>query len=147
MKTTMLKLTLIALVSVSLFASCKKEEDKPTGCLINTANIAGSYKLGGMEYAAGGNVPPIDFMTFIDDCEKDDLLIFVNNGILRHEDKGTRCEESDNEEGTWKLEGNSLRLDGESVGAITSFDCKTMVYAVDNFLKQGDKMTITYIKQ
>lgn len=137
----------MVLAALSLFFSCKKEDDKPTGCLINTANISGSYKLSALEYVSGTNVPPIDFMPFLDDCEKDDILTFGNNGIYHKSDAGTVCDPSSDDEGSWKLEGNTITMDGDAAGAIASFDCKTLVYYVENSLKQGDKMTITYIRQ
>ncbi|MBW8682985.1 lipocalin-like domain-containing protein [Chitinophaga rhizophila] len=147
MKTTTLKWTLLTAVTASMFFSCKKEDNKPTGCPINTTNIAGTYRMTGIQYTPGPNETPIDFMKFMDECEKDDMMTFASDGKYTYDDAGTVCETEGSDEGVWKLENNRITIDGEVKGNIASFDCKSLVLYVDGALEAGDRMTITYVKK
>ena len=49
--------------------------------------------------------------------------------------------------GTWQLHGKILISDGLLNGTIASWDCKTLVYYIDNAIKPGDRLTYTLEKQ
>ncbi|ACU62795.1 lipocalin-like domain-containing protein [Chitinophaga pinensis] len=149
MKATTIKQTLFVLLSVSLFFSCKKD-DKPTppkGCSIDMASIAGTYKLTALTYAAAGDKDPVDYLPFLDDCDKDNITIFGKDGVYEYKDLGAVCDPSSSEKGVWNLQDKTIVIDGEATGAIESFDCSKLVYSAGGILLPGDKMTMTYTKQ
>jgi len=150
MKATTIKQTLVVLLSVSLFFSCKKDDDKPTppkGCTIDMASIAGSYKLTAMTYAAPGDKDPVNYLPFLEDCDKDNITVFGKDGIYEYKDQGVVCDPSSSEKGVWKLQDKTIVIDGQATGAIESFDCNKLVYSAGGILLPGDKMTMTYTKQ
>lgn len=150
MKATTINKTLLLLIAVSLFFSCKKEDDKPNPpktCSINVANIAGTYKLTALEYSPAPDKPAYDFLPSLDDCEKDDLLVFGKDGVYEYKDLGAVCDPSSADKGAWKLQDSTIVIDGAARGKISTFDCNKLVYYVKSTLLPGDKMTMTYTKQ
>lgn len=89
----------------------------------------------------------MDYFTPLEDCEKDDILVLKADGTYKNDDAGTVCEPSGTSEGGWKLNGNTLISEGILNGTIVSYDCKTLVYYLDNTLKEGDRLTFTLTKQ
>jgi hypothetical protein len=149
MKTTTITTFVAAMLTVSLLFACKKEESTPLppACSINMTNLAGSYKIAGLTYQSSAGSQPVDYLATLDDCEKDDILVLKADGNYAFNDAGTVCSPASTETGTWKLEGNILTSNGKLSGTITSFDCKTMVYVVENIMKPGDKYTYKMVKE
>jgi len=148
MKTTTMKWTLMVTVSASMFFSCKKNEDKPSGCEISKANLTGSYKLTALEYKQSATAQPVNYLDFMEDCEKDNILKLQSDGNYVYEDAGTVCPSHEVEKGTWDVEGHTINIDGVlQLGIITSYDCKTLICYVENGITQGDRMTYTLVKQ
>ncbi|RAJ77397.1 lipocalin-like protein [Chitinophaga dinghuensis] len=151
MKSASMKWALIALVSGSILYSCKKEDSQPNNnnnsCEVNVANLVGNYKVTALQYKASANATPVDFLAQMEDCEKDDILTLKTNGTYTFTDAGIVCKPDGNQEGTWKLEGKTLISDGILQGTVSSYNCKTLVYYVENSLADGDKFTFTLTKQ
>ncbi len=150
MKVASMKWALIALVSGSILYSCKKEESKPNNnnsCEVNVANLAGNYKVTALQYKASANATPVDYLAPMEDCEKDDILTLKTDGTYIYTDAGIVCKPDGNQQGTWKLEGKTLTSDGILRGTVSSYDCKTLVYYVENSLATGDKFTFTLTRQ
>jgi hypothetical protein len=143
MKTTTMKRTLMVMASSIVFFACKKEKDNTSGCSVTMENLSGAYKLTALQYMASANAAPSDYLAYMDDCEKDDILNLRNNGTYKEDDAGTVCDPIKTAEGSWQLHGNTLTSDGTLNGTIASFDCKTLVYYVENALKPGDRLTYT----
>jgi len=147
MKTTTKTWMLIAMISGNLFFSCKKEDSKPAGCSINMTSLAGSYKLTSLQYKSDASAAPVDYLQFMEDCEKDDILILKDDGTYVSNDVGAVCTPAENAEGAWLVKGNTLTSDGVLNGTIASYDCKTMIYYTDNAIRPGDRLTFTMVKQ
>ncbi|MBV8252984.1 MAG: lipocalin family protein [Chitinophaga sp.] len=149
MKTSAMKWALIALVSGSILYSCKKEDSKPNNnsCEVSVTNLTGNYKMTALQYKSSANATPIDYLAPMEDCEKDDILTLKKDGTYIFTDAGIVCKPDGNQQGTWKLEGKTLISDGILHGTVSSFDCKTLVYYVENSLISGDRMTFTLTKQ
>lgn len=138
---------LIAMATGTLFFSCKKEDSKPTACSINMTSLAGSYKLTALQYKSDASSAPLDYLQFMDDCERDDIIILKDDGTYITNDLGIVCTPSEEAQGVWQVKGNVLTSDGVFNGTIASYDCKTMIYYTDNALKPGDRLTFTMEKQ
>jgi len=138
---------LITMAAGSLFFSCKKEDSKPAGCSIDMTSLAGSYKLTALQYRADASAAPVDYLQFMDDCEKDNIIVLKDDGTYVTNDLGTVCTPSEDARGTWLVKGTTLTSDGVLNGTIDSYDCKTMVYYTDNSIKPGDRLTFTMVKQ
>jgi hypothetical protein len=147
MQTITMKWALMAIALGSMLISCKKEKSSTSECSISLTGLSGSYKLTALQYKASANASPVDYLAFMDDCEKDDILILKNNGTYNVNDVGTVCTPSNAQNGTWKLNGNTLISDGILNGTVASYDCKTLVYYTDNSIVTGDRLTFTMIKQ
>ena len=137
-------LTIIGLTL--LMASCKK--DKPAeDCSVSTSNLSGTYKLTALKYKASAAMPEQDYMLFMDDCEKDDLIKLNSNGTYNYTDAGVECSPSGSGNGTWSVNGNSLQSDGLLTGTISSYNCRDLVYYLENTYTAGDRLTFTMTRQ
>lgn len=147
MKTATMKSTLMVMVSSIVLFACKKEKDNSSGCPVTVNNLSGAYKLTALQYTASANAVPSDYLAYMDDCEKDDVINLKNDGTYKEDDAGTVCDPIKTAAGTWQLHGNMLTSDGRLNGTIASFNCKTLVYYIDNAIKPGDRLTYTLEKQ
>ncbi|PSL47361.1 lipocalin-like protein [Chitinophaga niastensis] len=147
MKTITMKWALIATVSSSMLFSCKKEKSNTPECSISITNLSGSYKLTALQYKSTVTAAPVDYLASMDACEKDDIITLKSNGTYDYNDAGTVCTPKKTDHGTWKLNGSTLTSDGTLNGTIASYDCKTLIYYVENSIVAGDKLTFTMVKQ
>lgn len=147
MKTMTIKCTLTVMIASALLFSCKKEKSSPSGCEISVTGLSGSYKLTALQYRENATATPVDYLTYLEDCEKDDIMELKGNGTYTYHDAGTVCQEQTVDHGTWEVKGNTLTSDGKLQGTIASYDCKTLVYYVEGALTKGDKLTYTMVKQ
>ena len=148
MKSVNIKWTLIVLVfgSATLF-SCKKDKPAEPDCSITMPNLSGSYKLTALKYKLNATTPEMDYLAFMDACEKDDVVVLKPNGTYEYNDAGTVCSPSGTDNGTWSVNGNTINSDGTINGTIASYDCKTLLYYAENINLPGDKFTFTMVKQ
>jgi hypothetical protein len=147
---TISRITLLFAICIFFF-SCTKENshngNNTNGCSISMASVAGTYKLTALTYKAGSSDPEVDYLAFMDDCEKDDLTTLNANGTYNYNDAGTKCSPDGTNTGTWSLKGNQLTSDGSIGGTISSFDCKKLVFYVADIYKSADKLVFTMVKQ
>lgn len=147
MKTDLKKWALIAMTSGTMVLSCKKEKSDTPQCGTTMTGLSGSYKLTALQYKPDPSAASVDYLAFMDDCEKDDLLILKSDGTYDYNDVGTVCDPKGTQQGSWNVNGKTLTSDGMFNGTIASYDCKTLVFYVENALKPGDKLTYTMVKQ
>ena len=141
-----MKFCVAALSLITLFTACKKDKEEDN-CTLTKNNLAGTYKLTELKYKLSATLPEQDFLSLMEDCEKDDLLILNSNGTYNYTDVDIKCTPPGTNTGTWSLTENNLQSDGIFEGEISSFDCKKVVYFVQNTNVQGDKLTFTMTKQ
>lgn len=130
-----------------IFFSCKKEKNESPACGINMDGLAGSYKLTKMQYKASADVAAVDFMNYLEDCQKDDITTLYSNGTYKYDDGGVVCEPSESDEGVWVVKDKAILSDGFINGTVESYDCKTLVYYMADVLVEGDKLTFTAERQ
>jgi Lipocalin-like domain len=149
MNRSTIKLTLAALLLGSTFMACKKDtvKDEPQPCTISMQSLAGSYKLTALQYKQNNNAAGVDYLVFMDACEKDDLVVLNANGTYNYKDMGVVCLPSQDDAGTWSVTGSTLSSDGVMDGTISSFDCKTLVYYAKDVYTAGDRLIFTMVKQ
>ncbi len=135
-----------AVVTFLALASCKKEKSTQI-CEQTIAGISGSYKLKSIEYKESPTATPVDFMAFLDPCEKDNILQLKNDGTWTYSDAGSVCSPPGDDNGTWILDGNVITSDAAVNGTIQSYDCKTLVCFTENVNVRGDRFTQTLIRQ
>lgn len=146
MKTQFFKSRILASVLfIAIFASCQKKSSEDA-CSLNTASIAGAYKLTGMVYKQSSTAPGENYLILRDACEQDDLIIFEASGVFHYKDAGGICSPNGSGTSTWSLTGNTITIDGDA-GIIEQFDCSQLVVKGENVLTAGDVMTVTYKKQ
>jgi hypothetical protein len=147
---TISRITSIFAICIFFF-SCTKENshngNNTNGCSISMSSVAGTYKLTALTYKAGSSDPEVDYLAFMDDCEKDDLITLNFNGNYNYNDAGIKCSPDETSTGTWSLKINQMVSDGIFNGTISSFDCKTLVFYVADIYKAGDKLVFTMMKQ
>lgn len=132
----------------TLFISCSKDAGN-TPCTINSAAIAGTYKLTAVTYKANSTTAEVDYFKdpYYVACERDDVITFNSNGTYQFTDAGIVCSPSGNDNGTWVLSGTtSMQIDGDNV-ILESFDCKTLILVTLDTQVPGDKYKLTLIKQ
>ncbi|MGG9962448.1 lipocalin family protein [Ferruginibacter sp. SUN106] len=149
MNTVKMKWALTAIVCSTLFFSCKKDPVTPPvpDCSINMTNLSGAYKLTALQYKRDAAAPVVNYLDFMDACEKDDIVTLKSNGTYHYNDAGTVCTPNGSNDGTWSVNGNTINSDGTVNGTISSYDCKTLVYYAENVNLPGDKFTFTMVKQ
>ena len=131
-----------------LFFSCKKDENKNSGCAVNVSSVSGSYKFTAYKYRANSTAAEQDYFNIIfsDPCERDDVLTLNSNGSWILADAGVVCTPPGDDTGIWSLTGNTLNVDGD-LATIESFDCKTLVLLNTDVIVTGDKVRIYLTKQ
>ena len=141
----MKKTTLSAILLLSLFTACKKDENPVKPCELNTASVIGTYKIEAIGYKEDANTPEVDLFATFDPCAKDDLIIFEANNKMTVSDAGTVCVPSAGYTTTWSLTGDKMTID-TLVYTVANFDCKKIkgTAALD---EPGEFRTITLVKQ
>lgn len=103
--------TALALVPVMLFSSCSKDEEvdyrevlvsKDWTMTVMTLKI--SYNVFSQTYDGYSNLP---------ECNKDDILVFLENGELQTLQNANKCDINAGEiigTGTWTLNGSNLQV-------------------------------------
>lgn len=114
----MKRILLASVVVLFALSSCKKDKD----CDLNHGNFVGSYKVTSFKYKADASATEIDEFPTWDACEKDDLVIFNDNGTVTFQDAGTACVPDGNDTGIWTLSGSTITLDGQT-GTVSQFSC------------------------
>ena len=121
----MKKLALSSLFIALLLTACKNDDDD-VACQLSSSSIVGTYKITAITYKPTPTSADVDIYATLDACEKDDLLVLNDNGIMNYQDAGTVCSPSGSYSGSWSLTGNSITIDGDP-GTVSSFDCSTLV--------------------
>jgi uncharacterized protein YcfL len=149
MKNMRTKQTLLMVVCAFIFFSCQKEKEKENtpACGISMEGLAGSYKITKLQYKASPEVAPADFMTYLEECQKDDITTLYSNGTYKYDDGGLVCEPNESDEGVWLVKDKTVVSDGFINGTVESYDCKTLVYYMADVLVEGDKLTFTAERQ
>jgi hypothetical protein len=136
-------------ISIGLFSSCKKETGTNNACKADMPHIAGSYKLTGLKYKLNTTASEQNFLDLLDDCEKDDVLALHADGTYDYNDIGLVCAPGGSNNGSWSITGNRITTSDSDFpeGIISSFDCKSLVYYVNDIYTAGDKLTFTLTRQ
>ncbi len=146
MKLFKAKMAFAAILSVSTLISCQKDPVEPE-CQKSMSGISGNYKLISLQYKINNSAAPVDYLAFMDACEKDDLIILKPNGTYNYNDIGITCSPSGTDNGTWSVSGNVIISDGIVNGVIESYDCKKLVCYIENINIPGDRLTLTITRQ
>jgi hypothetical protein len=111
-----MKITCLAIISLSLFISCKK---KAEGLALTPTkeNLAGSYKTQKItaSYSSTGFEADITNSVLPDSCERDDITQVNTDNTVNYIDAGIVCSPSNTRSSTWNLtSATTFDLDGES---------------------------------
>ena len=139
-----MKKVIFGLLSLTLiFGACKKSKDAPA---FTKENVAGAYSLTKVTFktSAGGGEQDIT-SSYVDDCEKDDILTLKSDGTYDSKDAGQQC--TGDYTGTWNIpSANKFDLDGE-VYDLSSWDGSSLAVG-QSFNMGGVDGTITmYMKK
>ena len=122
MKKTLLFVAVSIASLLTLFlAGCSK---KDSGGSYSMKSVAGNYKLTASTVTSGGAT--VDYMPYIDDCQKDDLLQLKDDSTYIYTDAGTTCNPDGSSTGEWYISGSNLIQDGDTVN-IKSFNGTALV--------------------
>lgn len=141
-----LSTTFKILMLAAIFISCKKERDE-NACALTTNNLSGTYLVTSLKYKPTSTSPEQDYLLLMPACSKDNLLQLKSDGTYRYIDQGIVCTPEDSGNGTWNVTGNQLESDGSLNGTIASYDCKVLVYYLEDTFTDGDRLTFTITKQ
>lgn len=119
MKTIYLKWSIIVIVILISFSSCKKDSDTPVEDTTTPTELltAGNWLTTAITINPGvdiGNgVILTDLFSQLDACEKDDLLIFNTNGTVTADEGAVKCDANDPQsvnDGTWTISSDYQTL-------------------------------------
>lgn len=147
MKKGIIKSMLCITLLSGVFAGCKKEKKEEPSCAATQQGLAGTYRLTALKYKMSASASEQDYLQYLDACERDDLVTLNADGNYTYQDAGTSCTPSNNDSGTWSVHGSTISSDGVVNGTISSYDCRTLVYHLDNILVPGDTYIFTMVKQ
>ncbi|MEA3444121.1 MAG: lipocalin family protein [Bacteroidota bacterium] len=133
-----LKTLIIVAIATSLFvfSSCNKDDDEPNKKEMLTAN---SWKVTAFTLDSLG-FPILDIYQLMDDCNKDDLTIFNEDGTYESNEGPTKCNDADPqviEEGTWTFNSDETQI------ITTSDTTQTM----DIVTLNSSKLAISYTEE
>ncbi len=138
---------LILLLSViTIFYSCEKNKTETTPKTVEELIAGGSWKITKEEIKLG----PAPFIDDIDDCQKDDLLSFKENGTYSLDAGKVKCYEDEMqiETGEWTLtsDNKNIIIDGEKFN-IDTINADTFVISFtdpNNILGISSSIRTTY---
>ena len=131
----MKKLILSSLLLTGLLTSCKDDDDD-VACQLSSNSVVGTYRISAITYKPTPTSGEVDVYATLDACEKDDLLVFNDNGVFNYQDAGSRCTPPGTYASTWSISGNTITIDNEP-GNVSSFDCTTLVVTQADPTGQG----------
>ncbi len=142
MTRTFTKLLVLALVAISLFSACSKT----TTQTYTKDQLIGTYTIVSIRGAATG-APEQDLMSvFLDDCQRDDLMVLKSDLTLQMVDAGTTCVPSSNDDsGDWNVNGNTFYWDGEPyrIKSLTNTSLVIEESTTNNGVTQTITVTLT----
>ncbi len=146
-KTKLLRMKTVHLLFIFfiIFSACNKKEDSKN-CSPSITTLSGTYKIVSLKYKVTASAQEVDYLSFLNDCEKDDQVQLNSNKTYTAIDAGVSCNPSTNDAGTWNLVGNKIESDGQIQGEIEKFDCTTLVVFSKDAIMRGDKLTFTFKK-
>jgi hypothetical protein len=113
-----MKKILMGIIALSMLTvtSCKKKDKEPENITPTTSNLSGSYKTAKVTGTASGSSTEIDITnTWLDACEKDDIITLNANGTYTVVDAGTTCSPTSADTGTWSLvNSTTINIDGSN---------------------------------
>ena len=126
--------------------SCKKNADK--NCNLDTASVAGSYKVTSIRYKATATSSETDYYNqfFTDVCERDDIMTLNANGSATFTDAGIKCTPPGDDTSTWSLSGNTITIDG-GPAHVDSFNCSSITISENDVYATGDHLTFVLTRQ
>ena len=128
---------------------CKKETKPVDTCTISEATIVGTYLKTAEKYKSSSTAVEEDWYSFEQDCKKDNLYEFKNDGSVIVDDGAAICPGPPPPGGisTWSLSADKKTLALDAFYMIVSFDCKTIVLEEKDSQRMGDVRTVIYVKQ
>ena len=141
-----MKKLIIILFTISIFASCSKDNDKT--CTLSVTAVAGSYKITAVRYKATPASSEVDYynLFFTDVCERDDIISLNAAGTYTFTDAGVKCVPPGDDSGLWSLSGNTVTVDGEASN-VDSFSCSTLTVSSADVYSLGDKLILVLTRQ
>lgn len=144
------KIYVFITLTIASFTGCKKEDTTGNGCKTDMQHISGTYKLTAVKYKPANTAKEEDYLKFVEDCEKDDLLVLNANGTFNYTDTGITCNPDGSNNGTWSVKDNMITTSEDNFidhSIISSFDCRQLVLYQDDVITKGDRMIFTITKQ
>lgn len=149
-KTFKMKKLFLVFATAGALVSCKKEGvSTNSSCTINSASIAGNYRIASIKYKADASSTEVDIFTSLPECQKDDIYELKTDGSIVMNDAGVSCDlpPSPSSGMGWKLESSNTILQLADFNyTIQSFDCSTLVVYQSDIYASGDKTITTYVK-
>ncbi|MCF8459064.1 MAG: lipocalin family protein [Bacteroidales bacterium] len=109
---TLKTLILIAIAgSFLIVSSCKKDDDDPVNK--KATLTANSWKLSAMTVDPAFPFIGSNIYLWLEDCSKDDLMTFNENGTYTNDEGATKCDDADPqivEQGSWAFNTDETQL-------------------------------------
>jgi hypothetical protein len=133
MKTTKYVSALIAIFAIAFLStleSCKKDDSTDSGSsgtAVTKSGLltTGSWVMTSMEVTFPAPIGAMDMFASMDDCEKDDLVIFNSDKTVTDDEGATKCDSTDPQTstgGSWNLTSSDTKLAIEEDGESFEFD-------------------------
>ncbi|GAA4309817.1 lipocalin family protein [Nibribacter koreensis] len=126
----------VSLLAFFLVASCKKGPEP-----IDQKQFLYKTWLLSAQTVQRNDSPPEDVYAQMEDCQKDDELIFLENGTYEMNPGTDECQISFLEEGTWELYGSKLFLANQEFKVLELSSTMLRLQQVSS--RAGDKTTAT----
>lgn len=110
MKRYLKTVRIASIITIILFAGCKKDKN----LAFVDENIIGHWMIENVTFKSNsGNAEIVIIDDVLSECQQDDNIEFVDGGKYWNWDSGETCVPTSRDEGTWDLRnGRTLRLNG-----------------------------------
>lgn len=147
MKTRIILLALVATFTITTFSSCKKDEHNPTPSPAPTKTDKLAAK---SWYLQSMTTNGIDYMSYMDACERDNITNFKTDGTYVIDEGYTKCVPSDPQTttGVWEFVENDTKMVVDKSDILTVDELTDSTLKVSNiFYEDGQKQTLkaTYV--
>ena len=155
MKTTKYSFIIMLFTVLTVFSSCKKDNET-VPAKSKTELLAGvsskTWKIANYQVSYSGVTTSL--FNWLEDCSQDDITILYANKNFEEKEGNTKCETHDLiDSGTWNLSSDETTLtmsyqDGYTeVGKIIELSASTLKFEVADPSKSGSKVIYTFKAQ
>ncbi|SEN69195.1 hypothetical protein SAMN05660816_01250 [Niastella yeongjuensis] len=134
---------MLALVAISSFSACSKTTTKT----YYKEDLIGTYTIVSITSKISGSSELNVTDDYLQDCQKDDLMVLKSDLSLQMVDAGTTCYPSSNDSGDWDVNGSTFYWNGEPYKIRSLTTTNLVIEEVNSNSNNDEVITVTLVKR